>query len=39
LALVLTTTPAPTYLGGLAAERAKLIEARLPESIRALLPR
>jgi hypothetical protein len=39
LALVLTTTPAPTYLGGIAAERAKLIEERLPEAIRALLPR
>jgi hypothetical protein len=39
LALVLTTTPAPTYLGGLAAERAKLIEERLPAAIKALRPR
>jgi len=39
LALVLTTTPAPSYLGGIAAERAKLIEERLPESIKSLLPR
>ena len=34
LALVLTTTPVPSYLGGIAAQRAKLIEARLPESIK-----
>ncbi len=33
-ALVLMATPAPTYLGGLAAEQAKLIEEHLPESIR-----
>ena len=39
LALVLTTTPAPSYLGGIAAERAKLIEKRLPESIKSLRPR
>jgi hypothetical protein len=39
LALVLTTTPAPTYLGGIAAERAKLLEDRLPDSIKSLLPR
>ena len=39
LALVLTTTPAPTYLGGLAAERARLIEERLPAAIKALRPR
>jgi len=32
--LVLTATPAPSYLGGIAAERAKLIEARLPAAIR-----
>ncbi len=33
LALVLTATPAPSYLGGIAAERAKLIEQRfLPPS-------
>src|SRR5882762_2037102 len=37
--LVLVSTPASAYLGGLAAERAKLIEARLPESIRSLRPR
>lgn len=39
LALVLTTTPAPTYLGGLAAERAKLLEERLPAAIKSLRPR
>jgi hypothetical protein len=39
LVLVLTATPAPSYLGGIAAERAKLIEERLPESIRSLRPR
>ncbi len=39
LALVLTATPAPSYLGGIAAERAKLIEERLPEAIKALRPR
>jgi hypothetical protein len=39
LALVLTTTPAPSYLGGIAAERAKLIEERLPDSIKSLRPR
>jgi uncharacterized membrane protein len=32
--LVLTATPVPTYLGGIAAERAKLIEARLPAAIK-----
>lgn len=37
--LVLISTPAPAYLGGLAAQRARLIEARLPESIRSLRPR
>jgi len=37
--LVLISTPAPSYLGGLAAERARLIEARLPESIRSLRSR
>jgi hypothetical protein len=36
LLLVLTTTPASAYLGGLAVERAKLIEERLPEAIKAL---
>jgi hypothetical protein len=37
--LVLTATPVPTYLGGIAAERAKLLEERLPESIKSLRPR
>ncbi len=39
LAVVLATTPAPTYLGGLAVERAKLLEERLPAAIKALRPR
>lgn len=39
LALVLTTTPAPKYLGGIAAERARMIEERLPEAIKALRSR
>jgi len=39
LLLVLTATPAPTYLGGIAAERAKLLEARLPEAIKAFRSR
>ena len=39
LLLVLTTTPAPAYLGGIAAERARLIEARLPEAFKALRSR
>lgn len=39
LALVLTTTPAQSYLGELAAERAKLIEERLPNAIKSLRPR
>lgn len=34
--LVLTATPAPTYLSGIAAERARIIEARLPAAIRSL---
>jgi hypothetical protein len=34
--LVCTATPAPSYLGGIAAERAKLIEERLPEAIKSL---
>jgi hypothetical protein len=37
--LVLTTTPVPTYLGGLAAERARFIEERLPDAIKSLRPR
>ncbi len=36
LVLVLTATPAPKYLGGIAAERAKLIEERLPDSIKSI---
>jgi hypothetical protein len=39
LALVLTTTPAPTYLSGIAVERARLIEERLPAAIKSLRPR
>lgn len=38
-ALVLMATPAPTYLGGIAAERAKLIEEHLPDAIKSLRPR
>ncbi len=37
--LVLATTPASSYLGGMAMERARTLEARLPESIRSLRPR
>jgi len=37
--LVLIATPATAYFGGMAADRAKLIEARLPEAIRSLRPR
>ncbi|HEY1766635.1 MAG TPA: hypothetical protein VGG26_03235 [Terracidiphilus sp.] len=39
LALVLMVTPAPAYLGGIAVERAKLIEERLPAAIKSLRPR
>jgi hypothetical protein len=39
LALVLTATPAPSYLGGIAAERARLIEEHLPAAIKSLRPR
>jgi hypothetical protein len=39
LALVLTTTPAPKYLGGIAAERARMLEERLPEAIKSLRSR
>jgi hypothetical protein len=39
LALVMTATPAPTYLGGIAAERARVIEEHLPAAIRALRSR
>lgn len=38
-ALVLMTTPATSYLGDMAAERARLIEARLPAAIRSLRSR
>ncbi len=37
--LVMATTPAPSYLGGMAMDRARVLEARLPESIRSLRPR
>ena len=37
--LVLATTPASAYLGDMAMERARGLEARLPESIRSLRPR
>ena len=36
LALVLMATPAPSYLGGIAAERARQLEERLPAAIKAL---
>jgi len=36
LALVLTATSAPMYLGGIAAEQARNIEERLPEAIKSL---
>ena len=39
LLLVLTATPAPSYLGGIAAEHARLIEERLPEAIKSLRSR
>jgi Mn2+/Fe2+ NRAMP family transporter len=39
LALVLTATPAPTYLSGIASERAKHIEEHLPAAIRSLRSR
>ena len=39
MALVLMATPAPSYLGGIAAEHAKLIEERLPAAIKALRSR
>lgn len=35
-ALVLMATPAQSYLSGIAAERAKLIEARLPARIKSM---
>jgi hypothetical protein len=39
LLLVLTTTPVPTYLGGIAAERAKSLEERIPAAIKAFRSR
>ena len=39
LALVLTTTPAPSYLSDIASERAKYLEEHLPEAIRSLRSR
>lgn len=38
-ALVAMATPAPTYISGIAAERAKLLEARLPDALKSLRPR
>ena len=35
-ALVLMATPAPSYLGGIAAERARIIEERLPAALKSL---
>ncbi|HUN84664.1 MAG TPA: hypothetical protein VMU48_09805 [Terracidiphilus sp.] len=35
-ALVLMATPAPRYLGDMAAERAKLLEEHLPDAIKSL---
>jgi len=37
--LVMTTTPASAYLGGMAMDRARTLEARLPEAIRSLRSR
>ncbi|HUX45684.1 MAG TPA: hypothetical protein VMV57_13110 [Terracidiphilus sp.] len=39
LVLVMTATPAPKYLSGIAAERAKLLEERLPARIKSMRPR
>ncbi len=39
MALVLMATPAPSYLGGIAAEQARLIEEHLPAAIKSLRPR
>lgn len=38
-ALVLMATPAPTYLGGIAAERAKLLEEHLPAAVKSFRSR
>jgi len=37
--LVLTATPASSYLGDIAAERARILEERLPNAIKSLRPR
>ena len=37
--LVMTTTPAPSYLGNVARDRARTLESHLPESIRSLRSR
>jgi hypothetical protein len=39
LALVLMATPAPSYLGGIAAEHAKSLEEHLPAAIKSLRSR
>jgi TRAP-type C4-dicarboxylate transport system permease small subunit len=39
LLLVLTATPAPTYLSDIASERARYLEEHLPEAIRSLRSR
>jgi len=39
MALVLMATPAPSYLGGIAAERARSLEEHLPAAIKSLRPR
>lgn len=39
LALVLTTTPASAYLGGIAAERARILEEHLPAAIKSFRSR
>ena len=39
LVLVLTATPAPSYLSDIASERAKYLEEHLPEAIRSLRSR
>ncbi len=36
MALVLLATPAPSYLGGIAAERARTLEQHLPSAIKSL---
>ena len=38
-ALVVTATPVPSYLGGIALERRKRIEARLPGAVKSMRPR